>query len=600
MSITLDKVELNKSVQVYKKNKDLTKKIIKDLFNHISNQKGKKGNYLINEIKQSKMSGDKETYYSLMSFKFQEEPSFLTDTDIREDKFTLMLLVEYEDFLFVLKKHVNSIENFLEDYIEYFDYEKFSHFKASNNPKYEKVSMGNMTISNAVIRSRSYEAYDLHATLPLASASRSVARSFRLNASGYKYGITPNTSRINETSTKIDIDHYIDWCIGIGHEISTNTTRSDFVENFSSPISLEKILLLGYEPIGILFHFETLEEEIDLGIIQVFEYDKTNSTYIRLSSRRLSGLLQIFRKVFKVRESDKKYEVYNSKFPVATFRANKKTFSFIDIIANNIFFEREGEKLKVKEFLNMYKPYTVVFNDPKYALIGHYAFADINLLSPSNIAKILAICETNHSLSNIESEKEKPHDSHITRFPPQSLFFQVEETFNDGILICDDMNDEWADHICIRDTEICFIHSKFTKKDSYGASALHDVVSQALKNIGRIHAKVDEYETKYTNKWQSKYESTQIERLRKPGSQTPPTFNEIKDALEKVYSNPNSLRKIYLATPFFEKTKLKTELNKFLTNSQTNVHYFQLIWLLTSFIGSCQDYGVQPYILCKQ
>ena len=45
---------------------------------------------------------------------------------------------------------------------------------------------------------------------------------------------------------------------------------------------------------------------------------------------------------------------------------------------------------------------------------------------------------------------------------------------------------------------------------------------------------------------------------------------------------------------------LGIELNKFISNAQTNVHYFQLIWLLSTFISSCQDYGVNPYILCKE
>lgn len=600
MTITIDKIELNKSMQIFRKNLDLSKTKINDEFIKLATQKRKQGNYLIKEIKKPKTIDSHDIHYSIMSFKFLEEPTFLTETTISEDKYALLLLIEYSDFIFVFKKHINSIEKSFDGFIESFEYDKFSHFKASRKPKYEKVSMGNMSISDAVIRSRSYEAHNLHGTLPLLSASRSVARNLRINDSGTTYSITPSTSRINETSTKVDLDEYIKWCLSIAHEITTNTTKSDFIENFASPITLEDILISHHHPIGILFHFEILEELINEGMLVVTEYDASTNSYTILSSNRVTSLLQIFRKVFNVRQEGDIYKVYYKTISLASFKANKKTFSFKDTVLETIYFEFSEERLSVKDYLNQEKLYSVVFNNPKYAFIDNYAFEDRKLLTQTNIKKILSICDTNHNMTGIKSEKEKPHNPSLSRFPSESLFYQIEETFNDSILICDDMNDEWADHICIRDNEICFIHSKFTTNDSYGASAMHDVISQALKNIGRVHTPIAEYQRKFIDKWTHKYESTQINRLRKANSAIQPTLIEIETALENVYSNPNAHRKVYLATPFFSKTKLDSELHKFITNTQTNVHYYQLIWLLSAFISSCQEYGVQPYILCKQ
>lgn len=612
MRITIDQIELNKSIQIFRKSSDLSKNKIDDEFIKLAKQKKKQGNYLIKEIKKPKNIATHTVYYSIMSFRFLEEPSFLTDTTICEDKYALILLVEFDNYIFVFKKHINSIEKSFEGFIESIDYEKFSHFKASRNPKYEKVSMGNMTISDAVIRSRSYEAHNLNGTLPLISTSRSVARSFRINDSGTTFSITPNSSRINERSTKVSLDQYIRWCLSIVDELTTNTSKSDFIESFASPVSLENILKVN-SPIGILFHFESLEELISEGTVVVVEFDKTSNLYTPIALNRLTNLLQTFRKVFNIRQNNGSYEVYNKSLALATFKANKKTFSFRTTIIENIYFQFGTEKLSVKDYLNQEKLYSIVFNDPKYAFIGNYAFEDQKLLTPSNINKIMSICKTDHDLLRlgaIDSEKSKPgrnstqaekdYFNTLNRFPSDSLFYRVEESFNDAILICDDMNDEWADHICIRDSEICFIHSKFTNTDSYGASAMHEVISQALKNLGRIHASIDEYKTKFTNKWNDKYEATNINRLRKYNSAIPPTFNEIETQLAKIYSNPNALRKVYLATPFFSKAKLDAELNKFILNTQTNTHYYQLIWLLSTFISSCQEYGVQPYILCKQ
>ena len=41
----------------------------------------------------------------------------------------------------------------------------------------------------------------------------------------------------------------------------------------------------------------------------------------------------------------------------------------------------------------------------------------------------------------------------------------------------------------------------FTKKDTYGASAFHDVVAQALKNIGRTQAEKQLFKNKYDSEW---------------------------------------------------------------------------------------------------
>ncbi len=594
MQINIEDIWLNKSVQIYKKINDIPKNSIERLF--IDLGKNRIGNYVKNEIR---LEYSPNIYYSILSFKFEEEPSFLQRTDEKEIKYSYLFILEANEYFFVNKKHISSIEKHFTDYIESFDYEKFSHFKADKNPKYEKVSIGNMSISDAVIRSRSYEASNLEGTLPLSSASRSIARSLRLNDAGKMFSITPNTSRISERDTKISINNYISWCLQIANEISLNTQRSDFINGFAKPISLEDILLIS-KPIGILFHFEIIEELIELENLELY-IDNGTSNRLALNSDELKMLFLILRKTFNIRKKElnsNEYEVYNKRITVAEFKTNKKSISFKESMLDNIFFDDSSDN-SLKEFISSNKYYSIVFDNPKYSFIGKYAFLDNSLLTKTNINKILSICIINHGIANINSEKEKPHLSSFTRFPEESLFYKVEEYFNTGVLICDDMNDEWADHINITDNEISLIHSKFTTKDSYGASKMHDVVSQALKNIARVHATIEEYRNKYDTKWQNTYESTQISRLRKDGNTVNVRFQDIEEALIKIHSKPNARKKIYLATPFFSKDTLEIELNKFISNSQTNVHYFQFIWLLSTFISSCQDYGVNPYILCK-
>ncbi len=605
MSIELQNVELSKSVQIYKKLKNLSENKITRVFINLSTKK--KGNYVIKEIK--KQSDINENIsFSIMSFKFDEEPSFLCGTEENETKYAYLVIIENDNYIFISKKNITGIEKELENYIDYFDYDKFVHFKASDNTKYEKISMGNMTISDAVIRSRSYEADNLNGIMPLTSSSRSVPRNIRINQQGDTFSITPNSSRIGQRSTKAKLDDYISWCISIISDVESDV-ESEFINGFANPINLKDIMD-DSSPIGILFHFYKLENEIENGIRDLYYFDQ-NSQPHKLENDDLKKLFITLRKIFHIEHiSDSIYKIQLKGIKFGELKINNKSISLKNSQIEKVYLDEQGQE-SILKFINENKNYTIIFDKPKYAYIGKYAFSDKQLLTQMNINKILSICETNNNLLNggdIDSEKCKPGKNatlaqknqfnSLNRFPSNSLFYRVEENFNNGILICDDMGNEWADHIYIDENSISFIHSKFVKKDKYSASAMHEVVSQALKNIGRVNASIKDYEIKYNDKWCKNYESTNICRLRKDGNVFN-SFSEIKDSLERVYSKTNSKKRIYLATPFFSKNSLDNKLQRMLTSSIPNSHLIQLVWLLSSFISSCQDYGIEPYILCK-
>ena len=269
MSIPLANVELSKSVQIYKKLKSLSKNKIQKIFINLSSNK--KGNYIINEV--NKQSGIGVNTF-LMSYKFEEEPSFLSGSEEKEIKYAYLVIIENDNYIFISKKNITGIEKELENYIDYFDYDKFVHFKASDDTKYEKISMGNMTISDAVIRSRSYEADNLNGIMPLTSSSRSVPRNIRINQQGDTFSITPNSSRIGQRSTKVKLDDYISWCLSIISDVESDA-ESEFINGFANPINLKDIMD-DSSPIGILFHFYKLENEIENGIRDLYYFDQNS------------------------------------------------------------------------------------------------------------------------------------------------------------------------------------------------------------------------------------------------------------------------------------------------------------------------------------
>ena len=68
-----------------------------------------------------------------------------------------------------------------------------------------------------------------------------------------------------------------------------------------------------------------------------------------------------------------------------------------------------------------------------------------------------------------------------------SFVEKKQKSEDDEYIFCDDLLDEWADHITFNDKKarISFIHSKHGKK-STSASNLHDVVGQGIKNLGNM------------------------------------------------------------------------------------------------------------------
>lgn len=586
----ISNLSLSKNVQFYELNKALTKKSIEDTFKEIS--KERVGNYLLNDVKvnYTTASGN-QVVYSIASYKIEAEPSFLSGTSVKEQKYAYFLLIECSDALAILKKYVDSSEKHISSFIDEFDYEKFCHFHGDKKPEYERVTMKNMNISNAVIRSRSLEAKSLNGILSSNSSSRSIPSNFRMKVGEDSYTLTPSTSRVSHRDKKSAFDGLVDWVVEIKEEIKATTNQSEFLRNFAAPICLKDIIDLNHKVVAILIDLTEIETKVLDGsaVLSKADGSQLNRREINRLFNQLKSPILVDGHSLKVKGVTLSGKVSYSK-NLITIR--NKILDSISVTENG------SEIYTIGGYINKEKPFSAVFDSPNYSYYSKSCFEDKHLIR--NISSILNIFDDAYNFDGTLSEKEKPHSESLTRFPANSLFRKVEDQYcvSHDIVICDDMNDEWADHIAIDSNSpipsISFIHSKFTKKDTYGASAFHDVVAQALKNIGRTQAEKQLFKGKYESEWHKNYERTNIRRV--TGAQN---WQDIEMALDAVNQNPNSIKKIVLATPFLSKTKLAEELDKLVLGQKCKPHYVQLIWLINTFISSCKDFGVQAHILCK-
>jgi superfamily II DNA or RNA helicase len=179
---------------------------------------------------------------------------------------------------------------------------------------------------------------------------------------------------------------------------------------------------------------------------------------------------------------------------------------------------------------------------------------------------------------------------------------------NTEILICDDMGTELADFILVKENKLVFIHVKGKgntpkpKASLYSASALSDVVNQAIKNIyfmssfdetSRINYK------KWGKEWILKNKKLKINakvesRIRKNINNLP--LEKIWGKIESLKYDPNSEKEVWLILGMtFSK---RTFISK-LKEKQPPPEALQSAISLKSTIANIGSMGVKTKIFCS-
>jgi hypothetical protein len=202
----------------------------------------------------------------------------------------------------------------------------------------------------------------------------------------------------------------------------------------------------------------------------------------------------------------------------------------------------------------------------------------------------------------------------FVRWGEKSEFQLIEKTYKRTYkyLICDDFETEWADYIGISSKKVTFFACKHAdmeigntgtiKTDSHSASKFHDVVAQALKNLGNLNPSASQLKQKLIE-WKKKYLTSLIER-------TSSSDTELKKAVqmwtEKQYQ-PNFEKEFVLVVNFLSKKRLekrfkeiKNALNQSEETKTKDEAAFQQLWLLSSFVSTCLEAGVTPKVICNE
>ncbi|NNU36050.1 hypothetical protein G9X64_06040 [Rhizobium sophorae] len=242
--------------------------------------------------------------------------------------------------------------------------------------------------------------------------------------------------------------------------------------------------------------------------------------------------------------------------------------------------------------------FTVLFSDLALAYIDGSLFRDEALAGGGEA--FLAHLQVEASLATADSEKGAFAAEQVA-FAPNSVFRSVVDAVaNDDVLLCDDLGDEWADFIGVSTatspTMISFYHAKHGNQ-SLSASAFHDSVGQAIKNLGRMSLPASMLPNKLAS-WNGRYRNngvqTEIARMIRGGSP-----DEIAAKLDAVRSAPDVLQRVFIVTSSLSRAQVEEVLAAASHGAPPTPHFVQLYWLLMSYFSACTEMGVRGYVVCR-
>jgi len=231
-----------------------------------------------------------------------------------------------------------------------------------------------------------------------------------------------------------------------------------------------------------------------------------------------------------------------------------------------------------------------------------------------NIKSLNSLSTSKDKDSVVKNEKFGEHPDSIAltswKWPMDSVFGVIIDEIsknsdykNIEYLICDDLDKEVSDFIALNTTDkkLIFIHCKHGES-ALSASAFQDICGQAVKNLEYaittnpvnlpyFQTHVERWEKKWTGTKDKKQYTTN--RLVKGDS-----VDEFVNNYDKLASDVNCKREIWLVTSGLSKSKLEQELLK--PNDETQVEQFkQLMFILHSTQESISQAGAQLKIICK-
>lgn len=391
-------------------------------------------------------------------------------------------------------------------------------------------------------------------------------------------------------------EQYWDWLKSIHSEINlaksfTLPYLSRFAQIISTPTSLEVVNIL----------IDIVPDDYDN-----FRYnDRYKFEFIDVTSEVNKGQFKL-----SISVSDKMKEFDCS----VKFDSRRNIFIIeSDELANSI--TEKSTKESIISYVNKKQLFRIITDKCEaFYVNGHFYSPKINLSARSNDLDIVKLLIPIKDLGNIKSEKGgKKLKALKTTWNKNTLFGLIErggEGYSDktaikkhldfDYLVCDDLNDESADFIGIKEKEklIVLIHAK-GGDSKVSASAFQEVCGQAVKNLDMLSPFNDKPLSKKITKWDGSWRHKKIGTVPKRILKGSKNATDFISLYQKMISNPETKKQVIIVTgKTLSKKELEKELAKNISNLKPEV--LQLVYLLRSTWASVSSIGADLKIFCGE
>lgn len=539
---------------------------------------------------------------SLAVFLVTGEPGFLDGSTVKEHRGAFMMTVEFDGYLAVFRRGIGALEAALPvDELEAIPYAVLTRIYCTNTVAVERLRLNAMSLSSYTIRRRTLEADDLTGSLSPLQSGRAIpsAMTFRQGTRGFS--VLPGTSRFAEQHAPSTFVELAEWAAGVINEITADHGVSQFLDRFPTPIALCD-LPNNVQPTSVLLDLGSLQKGLADGTLEVVVDDPGGGPVLPADHAALD--LTILRGRFFLFDlvPDAAGKLWFGGVDRAFGAHVKKNKNSFTVGAHPLAFLQvrdvtSGKCRSMTAFLSDEQDFTVAFDDPAYIYHGRGLFRDDGLFA--NPAGLISVLDPLAALQHCTSEKGSLGKAG-KRFPPTSVFGVVESKLSTGadFVLLDDLGDEWADHIAVTASatsrRIEFIHSKHGDV-SLSATAFHDVVGQALKNLGRLFPRDAEIQAKLPS-WRAAWNlnKASLPRIRRGA-----TADAAAVALRAVAADPAATRAVTICVSFLSKSALEAQIQSIQAGAAAPAHVVQLVWILAAFVDAVREAGAIPRVVCQ-
>lgn len=579
-------IRFSRGAYFYKTPKKLLKTDITDVFSVVKKH-ADKYEELSCEIRKNECVDGKTLKCSFLLFYYFHTPNILAkDVEkykIEEKRIAYLLIIEIDLYVVLVRLNANGITSFTNKLVAVSG-GILTDATTDSNTRVNKVKLGSMSMNAEALRNRSYEGNDLAASIPRQGAGRSVLRDLRFENTDGITSVCTSTARVCQLGEKKSIHELCEWACRLTDKMKSSVTdRCALLDCFAQPVTWKK-LRGELEPSSLLIDVHSLRNIREGQHLRMYFEQDHGQDEVELFYK----ILERLNRCLNLKHA--KGTVYLCENTLGLLYVKKNVNDIVLYGVGNLskiyVVDNAGISTKLISLINRERCFTVSFADVSFIYSGRQLYEDKKLMG--DLDTIRTVLVPIKAMNGAKSEK-----GDITAaskvFSSESVFGVVEDYFKENgaeNVICDDLGNEWADHLITTGDTLSFVHSKAGKR-GLSASNFQEVIAQAIKNIGNMNS--DALEGKVAS-FSRPYSNTYINRCR---------LGSTGDFIEKyrrINRSPNGRREICIAVNFLSYKELDAELNKKPADMKKSV--IQLIWLLYSFISICRDANLGCRVLC--